>query len=95
MSPQLAFFPESEVRDFYRDGPHPVTPESIGTLLGYLHSLARLPLTPEALAETFGPKGEIAQGVIGSLGLVPWGFRGWVTVPLRDRLFSRYLQRDC
>ncbi len=66
LSSQLAFFPESEVRDFYRDGPHPVTPESIGTFLSYLHSLARLPLTPEALAETFGPKGQIAQGVIGS-----------------------------
>ncbi len=49
VSPQLAFFPESEVRDFYRDGPHPITVESVGTLLGYLHSLARLPLTPEAL----------------------------------------------
>ncbi len=67
LSPQMAFFPESRTHDFYVDGPHPVTGESVGTFLGYLHSLARLPLTPEALAETFGPKAGIAQAVIGTL----------------------------
>lgn len=63
--PQMSFFPEGTVQDFYVDGPHAVTPESIETFLGYLHSLARLPLTPEALADTFGPKGEIAQNIVG------------------------------
>lgn len=65
--PQMSFFPESEAQNFYVDGPHPVTAESVETFLGYLHSLARLPLTPEALAETFGPKAEIAHQVIGNL----------------------------
>lgn len=65
--PQMSFFPESEAQNFYVDGPHPVTAESVETFLGYLHSLARLPLTPEALAETFGPKADIAHQVIGNL----------------------------
>jgi Eco57I restriction-modification methylase len=65
--PQLTFFPDAGAQDFYVDGPHPVTPESIATFLGYLHSLARLPLSPEALAETFGPKANIAHAVIGHL----------------------------
>lgn len=65
--PQMSFFPESDVRNFYIDGPHAVTSESVETFLGYLHSLARLPLTPEALADTFGPKADIAHQVIGNL----------------------------
>jgi hypothetical protein len=65
--PQLTFFPDSDAQDFYVDGPHLVTAESITTFLGYLHSLARLPLSPEALAETFGPKADIAHAVIGDL----------------------------
>jgi SAM-dependent methyltransferase len=64
---QLTFFPDAEAQDFYVDGPHPVTTESVGQFLGYLHSLARLPLSPEALAETFGPKADIAHRVIGDL----------------------------
>src|SRR5712692_1619813 len=48
--PQTSFFSESESQNFYVDGPHPVTTESIETFLSYLHSLARLPLSPEALA---------------------------------------------
>jgi ribosomal protein S15P/S13E/SAM-dependent methyltransferase len=65
--PQLSFFPDAEAQDFYVDGPHPVTEESIATFLGYLHSLARQPLTPEALADTFGPKADITHAVIGDL----------------------------
>jgi Eco57I restriction-modification methylase len=61
---QLTFFPDQE---FYIDGPHAVAPESIATFVGYLHSLSRLPLSPEALAETFGPKGDIAHAIIGNL----------------------------
>lgn len=64
---QLTFFPNSEAQEFYVDGPHAVAAESIATFLGYLHSLARLPLSPEALAETFGPKADIAHAVIGDL----------------------------
>jgi hypothetical protein len=62
---QLAFFPETAAGDFSVDGPHPVSAESIEIFLGFLQSLARYPLTPEALAETFGPKGPIAQQVVG------------------------------
>jgi Eco57I restriction-modification methylase len=64
---QLTFFPDMESQGFYVEEPHPVTAESIATFLGYLHSLARLPLSPEALADTFGPKADIAHALIGSL----------------------------
>ncbi len=64
---QMTFFPEAGTSDFSIDGPHPVGPETISLFLGYLHSLARLPLTPEALADTFGPKGDIAKNVVGTL----------------------------
>lgn len=64
--PQMSFSPELESQNFYVDGPHPVTTERIETFLGYLHSLARLPLTPEALADAFGPKADIAHQVIGN-----------------------------
>jgi hypothetical protein len=64
---QLTFFPDAESQGFYVDGPHPVMPESVATFLGYLHSLARLPLGPEALAETFGPKADITHAVVGNL----------------------------
>ena len=63
--PQLTFFPETVLGDFSVDGPHAVSAESIDIFLGYLQSLARYPLTPEALAETFGPKGPLAQQVVG------------------------------
>lgn len=60
-----SLFPESEIGDFSIDGPKPVTPESIETFLGFLQSLARRPLAPEELAETFGPKSATAQAVVG------------------------------
>lgn len=62
---QLTFFQETAPGDFSVDGPHTVSAESIDIFLGYLQSLARYPLTPEALAETFGPKGPLAQQVVG------------------------------
>lgn len=62
---QLAIFPEVELGDFSVDGPHPVSAESIDIFLGFLQSLARPTLTPEALAETFGPKSETAKAVVG------------------------------
>jgi SAM-dependent methyltransferase len=65
--PQMSFFPDAVSGDFEVVGPRPVTTESIETFLLYLHSLARLPLTPEALADTFGPRGDIAQHVVGTL----------------------------
>jgi len=68
MRPQMGFFPESVSEDFSIDGPHPITADTLTTFLGFLHSLARLPLTPDALADTFGPaKGDIARRVVGDL----------------------------
>jgi hypothetical protein len=45
-------------------GPVPVGRESIELLLLYLRSLSRKPLTPEALADDFGPQGEIASRLV-------------------------------
>ncbi|MGH9670593.1 MAG: N-6 DNA methylase, partial [Terriglobales bacterium] len=65
LKPQLTFFPEAELQEFSVDGPYPVSTESIDLFLGYLQSLARYRLTPEALAEVFGPKSEVARSVVG------------------------------
>jgi len=48
-------------------GPYPVNEASIGVFLLYLRSLARKPLTPEALARDFGPSGDIAANLVGAL----------------------------
>lgn len=45
-------------------GPFPVNEESVQTFLLYLRALRRRPLTPEALAVEFGPKGEIARQLV-------------------------------
>lgn len=60
---QLPIFPEDEPQ-FSVDGPHRITADTIDLFVGYLQSLARHPLTAEALAETFGPKSEVAQRVV-------------------------------
>ncbi len=52
---------------FQMVGPVPVSRESVGLLLLYLRSLARRPLTPEALADDFGPQGDIAPCLISLL----------------------------
>jgi hypothetical protein len=66
---QLGFFPEAQAAEFYVSDLFPVGPESIETFLASLRALAREPLTPEALAETFGPKGKesIAAAVVTTL----------------------------
>lgn len=52
------------IGDFQVFGPFPVTRESISLFLIYLRSLSRKLLTPEALADEFGPKGNIARKLI-------------------------------
>jgi len=63
-----AFFEEKGVRGRFQIlGPYPVNEDSIGIFLLYLRSLARKPLTPEALARDFGPSGEVASALVGAL----------------------------
>lgn len=47
--------------------PTPVTEDSIRTFLIYLRALRRRRLSPEALAEEFGPTGDIARSLVGPL----------------------------
>ncbi len=49
---------------FQTVGPVPVGRESVDLLLLYLRSLARKPLTPEALGADFGPHGDIAPHLV-------------------------------
>ncbi|MDI3341039.1 MAG: N-6 DNA methylase [Sphaerobacter sp.] len=67
----LPLFPEPDaasavetVAAFSVKGPYDVTEESVETLLLYLRALRRRSLTPEALADTFGPKGGVGRHVI-------------------------------
>jgi hypothetical protein len=62
---QLSFLDvEEHAGGFQVVGPVPVGRESIELLLLYLRSLSRKPLTPEALADDFGPQGEIASRLV-------------------------------
>jgi len=47
-------------------GPYPITKESVREFLLYLRALRRLALTPEALAEEFGPRGQVSRQLVGS-----------------------------
>ena len=47
-------------------GPYLITPESLDELFRYMRALLRKPLSPEALAEEFGPGTETAQKLVGS-----------------------------
>jgi hypothetical protein len=49
------------------DGPYSVGRESVDTFLLYLRALRRRPLTPEALADVFGPKGAVARHLVATL----------------------------
>lgn len=67
----LPFFPDGEdapeqvaVGSFQRLGPYPVTEKSVQEMLLYLRALRRRPLTPEALADEFGPGGDIARRLV-------------------------------
>ncbi|MEO0091728.1 MAG: N-6 DNA methylase [candidate division WOR-3 bacterium] len=55
---------ELSKQDFILLGPFAFNLESVRTFLAYLRSLARLPLTAEALAQKFGPKAEIAKNAV-------------------------------
>jgi hypothetical protein len=62
---QLSFLDlQSLAGGFQVVGPVPVGRESVELLLLYLRSLSRKPLTPEALADDFGPTGEIAPRLV-------------------------------
>ncbi len=62
---QLSFLDVEEYAGgFQVVGPVPVGRESVELLLLYLRSLSRKPLTPEALADDFGPQGEIASRLV-------------------------------
>ncbi|MEK7788015.1 MAG: hypothetical protein AAB658_21630, partial [Chloroflexota bacterium] len=65
---QLTLLEEKSVRGrFQVFGPYAVNDDSIGVFLLYLRSLARKPLTPEALARDFGPSGDVAGTLVGAL----------------------------
>jgi len=65
---QLTLFEEKGVAGRFQIlGPYPVNEDSIGVFLLYLRSLARKPLTPEALARDFGPGGDVAAALVGAL----------------------------
>jgi hypothetical protein len=65
---QMSFLDVEEYAGgFQMVGPVPVSQESVGLLLLYLRSLARKPLTPEALAADFGPQGDIAPRLVNLL----------------------------
>ena len=65
--PQLSFpgFPEAEIGDFSIIGPDAITAESVDLFLSFLESLGRYPLTPDLLAQTFGPERDTARNVVG------------------------------
>jgi len=64
---QLYLF-EDEFKDikggFQRLGPQPITTESLDELFRYMRALHRKPLSPESLAEEFGPGTETAQNLV-------------------------------
>jgi hypothetical protein len=62
---QMAFLDIDEYAGgFQMVGPVPMGRESIELLLLYLRSLSRKPLTPEALADDFGPQGDVAPKLV-------------------------------
>ena len=52
--------------EFAMDGPYSFEPESALTFVTYLRALARLALTPENLADRFGPKADVAREAVGA-----------------------------
>src|SRR3989344_2278882 len=62
-------------RYFVYDGPYKLDVECARTLLTYLRSLSRKPLTAEHLAEVFGPQGTLAPLAVSALAdsLEYWG----------------------
>lgn len=66
---------EFDRNDFIYHGPYPFDLQSARTLLTYLRSLSRRPLTAEQLAESFGPKSRLAPLVVSAFAdsLEHWG----------------------
>jgi len=65
---QLSYLPLEELTGgFQIDGPHPVNFDTVTLFLTYLRALRRLPLTPEALTDHFGPNSIVAPQVINAL----------------------------
>ncbi|MEK7498145.1 MAG: N-6 DNA methylase [Patescibacteria group bacterium] len=66
---------EINSKDFVYDGPYNLDVESARTLLTYLRSLSRKPLTAEHLAEAFGPQGTLAPLAVSAFAdsLEYWG----------------------
>jgi hypothetical protein len=66
---------ELDKKDFVLEGPYDFTAESAIALLIHLRALALLPLSPENLAEKFGPKGELAPKAVSAFAdaLKNWG----------------------
>ncbi|MGB6836713.1 MAG: N-6 DNA methylase [Dehalococcoidia bacterium] len=65
---QLSLLPMAEPPGvFRREGPYEVSTESVAQFLIYLRALRRRELTPERLADAFGPKGDVAQRVVSAL----------------------------
>jgi hypothetical protein len=63
----LLFDTGTDQLGFQRLGPYQVDGHNVARLLLYLRALRRRPLTPEALAEEFGPDGAIAGQVVATL----------------------------
>lgn len=65
---QKDFFPEMEPRQgFQVQGPFPINSHSLASLLIYVRSTARRPLTADNLADVFGPGNEVARVVVAEL----------------------------
>jgi len=65
---QLSFLPIPQAKGpFHREGPYEVATDSIAQFLVYLRALRRRELTPERLADSFGPKGDVAHQVVSAL----------------------------
>jgi SAM-dependent methyltransferase len=65
---QLSLLPmEQPAGLFRREGPFAVSPGSVAQFLVYLRALRRRLLTPEGLADAFGPSEDVAQQVVAAL----------------------------
>jgi hypothetical protein len=74
--------------EFTMDGPYAFEPESALTFVTYLRALARLALTPENLADRFGPKADVAREGVGAFADA---LANWST--LRTKVFFQEWQR--
>lgn len=84
---QLPLLAEVVEKDgFHLAGPYDVTAESAQQFLLYLRALRRRPLTPEDLADAFGPQSKVAQDLVKSF----YGDLERQTEPRVQTLFSEW-----